>query len=208
MSWIVDTRAFAGPRDGAIGPGRLVLVVGPSGAGKDTLIRGARESCLQDQARNPSIVFPRRVVTRPPSQAEDNDTISDEGFAQAVADGAFALWWDAHGHRYGISSSIDGDIRAGRAVVCNVSRAIVREARQRYADVAVVLVTAPDDVLAARLADRNRASDGDIAARVKRATAADRDYEPDVTIQNVGDPDHGVRMLLKAIRKPAIVVID
>ena len=73
---------------------------------------------------------------------------------------------------------------------------------------AVVLVTAPEDVLAARLADRNRASDGDIAARVKRAAAADQDYEPDVTIRNVGNPDDGVRRLLKAIRKPAIVVID
>ena len=52
-----------------IGPGRLVLVVGPSGAGKDTLIAGARVKCLN----NPTIVFPRRVVTRAASVAEDND---------------------------------------------------------------------------------------------------------------------------------------
>ena len=203
MSWIVDTRALARPRPGSIGPGRLVLVVGPSGAGKDTLIRGARTSCLEDQ----TIVFPRRVVTRPPSQAEDNDTMSDASFAQAVADGAFALWWDAHGHRYGIPSTIDDDIRAGRAVVCNVSRTIVGHARQRYAEVAVVLVTAPPKILAARLAGRNRASDGDIAARVQRASGLDQDGEPDFVIRNDGDPDAGIRRLLNAIRDPGFYVV-
>ena len=203
MSWIVDTRALARPRPGSIGPGRLVLVVGPSGAGKDTLIRGALTSCAEDQ----TIVFPRRVVTRPPSQAEDNDTMSDASFAQAVADGAFALWWDAHGHRYGIPSTIDDDIRAGRAVVCNVSRTIVGHARQRYAEVAVVMVTAPQKVLAARLAGRNRASDGDIAARVQRASGLDQDGEPDFVIRNDGDPDAGIRRLLNAIRDPGFYVV-
>src|SRR5450756_1114872 len=88
-----------------IGPGRLVLVVGPSGAGKDTLIDAVRAAC-RDEA---GVVFPRRVVTRPWSAAEDHDTISDASFDQAAANGAFALWWAAHGLNYGIPAAIDAD---------------------------------------------------------------------------------------------------
>jgi len=147
MSWVLDTRP-RGVRPGLIGPGRLVLVVGPSGAGKDTLLKGAREACRDDA----SIIFPRRVITRPSSPSEDNDTVTAADFNQAAADGAFALWWDAHGNGYGIPSSIDDDIRSGRTVVCNVSRTIIRAASLRYSQAAVVLVTAPAKVLKERLA--------------------------------------------------------
>ena len=180
-----------------IGPGRLLLVVGPSGAGKDTLIAGARAACADD----PAVVFPRRVVTRPSSAAEDHDTVTAEAFGRYVTDGGFALWWGAHGHRYGIPSAIDDDIRAGRTVVCNVSRTVTGEARGRYARVIVVLVTAPSEILAARLAARARASDGDVATRVARAAGLDPDA--DVVIQNIEHPDIGIRRLVSTIRDEA-----
>src|SRR5262249_48957013 len=148
-----------------IGPGRLLLVVGPSGGGKDTLIAGARTACGDD----PSVVFPRRVVTRPPSSFEDNATLSEDAFRRATAQGAFALWWEAHGHAYGIPCPIEAAMGAGRTVVCNVSRAIVGAARRRYANVTAVLVTAPAEALQQRLAGRNRSSDGDIGSRIARS---------------------------------------
>ncbi len=195
MSRMADTRLASGRRSDAIGPGRLVLVVGPSGAGKDTLIEGARAACRTWSA----IVFPRRMVTRPPSAAEINDAISPEDFERAVANGMFALSWDAHGHNYGIPASIDEDIRSGRTVVCNVSRTILADARRRYANVIVVLVTAPPEVLAERLKSRGRASDGDLAGRLRREVEIDRVCEPDIVIHNVNRPAAGVRRLLGAI---------
>ena len=203
MMWIVDTGRAAPPRAGAIGPGRLVLVVGPSGAGKDTLIAGARAACAGD----PSVVFPQRVVTRPPSEAEHHETVSAELFAQRVADGAFALWWDAHGNRYGISSAIDDDIRSGRTVVCNVSRTIIGYARRRYASVVTVLVTAPPSVLQQRLAARARPSDGDPARRMARTAELNRSEEADVVIKNVGRSAVGIRRLVAAIRDSSYFLV-
>ncbi len=101
-----------------IGPGRLVLVVGPSGAGKDTLLNLARVACAGDSG----VVFPRRVVTRAASQAEDNAQVSPDGFREALLRCEFAMHWEAHGHRYALLRAIEDDIRAGRTVVVNVSR--------------------------------------------------------------------------------------
>jgi ribose 1,5-bisphosphokinase len=178
-----------------IGPGALVLVVGPSGAGKDTLIGMARVSCAED----PAAVFPRRMVTRPNSDAEDHDSVSEPAFDAAIGQGAFAFWWEAHGLKYGLPAAIDIDIRAGRTVVCNVSRAMVRSLRERYARVIVVLVTAPRDVLRARLAGRSRSSDGDVAGRIDRAAPSADDLAPDVVIENIGDPRCGAQRLCAVI---------
>jgi ribose 1,5-bisphosphokinase len=177
-----------------LGPGRLILVVGPSGAGKDTLLDLARAACADD----PDIVFPRRVVTREASAAEDNAYLSDEAFAEALADGAFAVHWEAHGHRYALPRRVEDEILAGRTVVVNVSRTVVDALRQSYADVTAVFVTAPPEVLAERLAARSRGSDGAIALRLVR-NIEDIDA-PDVVIVNVGDAAHHAQTLLRAIR--------
>ena len=176
----------------AIGPGKLVLVVGPSGAGKDTLLGLARAACADD----PAIAFVRRVVTREASSAEDNEQISVDAFREACARNAFAIHWEAHGHAYGLPRSIDDDIRAGRTVVANVSRTVIPSLRHAYANVVVVSITAPADVLAARLAMRKRGSDGNITERLTRRV---EDAEPDATIVNVSSAEYHARQLLRII---------
>lgn len=189
-----ETPTISGKRpDTGIGPGRLVLVVGPSGAGKDTLIGLVRAACADDG----DIVFPRRVVTREPSSFEDNEHVSLEGFRQAQAQGELAMHWEAHGHCYALRRAIDDDLRAGRVVVANVSRTVVAAMRCAYADVVVVSVTAPPEILAGRLAARARGSDGSAADRLRRAVD---DATPDVTIVNIGSADEHARQLLRAIR--------
>ncbi len=168
--------------EGRIGPGRLMLVVGPSGAGKDTLIALAKEQCqdLDD------IVFVRRVVTREASVFENNEQLSMDDFHAARARGDFALHWEAHGQCYGLPRSIDDAIRHDRTIVANVSRSVIATARAAYADVLVVAITAPAEVLAQRLAQRARSSDGAISERLNRA-ADNVDAMPDRSIENVGD---------------------
>jgi ribose 1,5-bisphosphokinase len=176
-------------------PGRLILVVGPSGAGKDTLLGLAKAACAEDC----NIVFPRRVVTREPSASEDNEHLSCDAFRQALERGDFAIHWQAHGHSYALRRGIDSDIRAGRTVVVNVSRTVIGEVRRRYADVTVVSVTAPTDVLAERLAMRARSSDGRIDQRLGRSVD-ETTSAPEVTILNVGRPEDNARRLLRVIK--------
>jgi ribose 1,5-bisphosphokinase len=188
---VSEVPAISASAPAKIGPGRLVLVIGPSGAGKDTLINFARAACAEDS----SVVFPRRVVTRAASSSEDNDQLSADDFQQALARGDFAMHWEAHGHCYGLPCALDDDIRAGRTVVVNVSRAVVDLMRRAYADVVVILVTAPPDILAERLTMRARGSDGAIAQRLGRAVD-ESSTPPDATIVNVGDAeDHALRFV-------------
>ena len=146
--------------------GTLILVVGPSGAGKDSLIAW----CKAHFAGDARVVFPRRAVTRTVTDgSEDHDTISEAAFAEAVDRGAFALHWRAHGLGYGIPASVAADLAAGRSVVVNVSRAILDEARRRFPPVTVVSVTVPHEVLLQRLRNRSREAEEEIAGRLARS---------------------------------------
>jgi len=192
---VSELSAISACRSAAIGPGRIVLVVGPSGAGKDTLLSLARSACADDGR----IVFPRRVVTRQASQAEDNDELTSDAFRQALMRGEFALHWEAHGHSYALPRRIEEDIRAGRTVVINVSRTVIDAVRRAYTNVVVVSITAPPEVLAERLKMRARGSDGKIENRLSRAVD-DALTRPDVTIVNVGDVADHARQFVEIIK--------
>jgi len=182
-------------RTAAIGPGRLILVVGPSGAGKDTLLGLAKAACAEDSG----IVYPRRVITREASSSEDNEEVSAGTFEAALARNEYAMHWDAHGHRYALSRAIDDDIRAGRTVVANVSRTVISAMRRAYANVTVVSITAPTNVLAERLAMRGRASDGKIEHRLHR-TVDEATAAPDVTINNTSSADYHARQFVRIVK--------
>jgi len=191
------TEALEAPatQQAAIGPGRLVLVVGPSGAGKDTLLALAKAAC----ADQPNIVFPRRVITREASASEDNEAVSADAFRHALAQGDYAMHWEAHGHSYALPRAIEVDISAGRTVVANVSRTVIGAMRQAYADVVVVSITAPPNVLAERLAMRGRGSDGKLESRLARVVE-DASAAPDVTIVNTSSAEYHARQLVRVIK--------
>ncbi len=176
-------------------PGTLVLVVGPSGAGKDTLIAAAR-AALQDDRR---YVFPRRVVTRQAVAAlEDHDSVTAAEFALREQHGAYALSWDAHGLRYGLPASIGDDIAAGRTVVVNASRAMIGAAAARFPGARVLLIAAAPEVRAARLAERGRESEAEIAERLNREVAVELPNA--VRIDNSGALEAGIASFLAALR--------
>lgn len=169
--------------------GIFVAIVGPSGAGKDSVMSYARARI------SPDIVFVRRVITRPADAgSEDHDSLPLDAFQSAEASGAFAVSWGAHGLHYGLPVALETDLDAGKVVVANLSRAAIPRLRARYGDVVVVEITARPDVIAARLAGRGRESGEAIAQRMSRKPAA---LPPDtITIDNSGSLETAGEQLL------------
>lgn len=174
--------------------GRLFAVVGPSGAGKDTLMAAAR-------AARPDLVLVRRVITRPESAGgEDFEGVGETEFALRLAAGDFALHWRAHGLHYAIPEAELAPLAQGRDVLFNGSRAALAAAAARFADLAVIRVTAPSAVLVERLMARGRETRADIEARVQRAS-----YELPaglnvIDVRNDGPLAEGVARFLSALQ--------
>jgi len=141
----------------------LVLVVGPSGAGKDSVLQAA-------MARLPASVSIRMVqrdITRPADAGgEDHHEVSEAEFDRLEASQAYGLSWRAHGLGYGARKA---DLQGGeRLIVLNASRSVIEHARLRYPLVRVLHVTAPRDVLTQRLVSRGRETQDDVKARLDR----------------------------------------
>ena len=188
---------MSGRKDGALAEvGTLFLVVGPSGAGKDTLLDRVREKLSGDDR----YVFARRVITRPAApDHEDHDSATPEEFDQLLEEGAFCLSWEAHGLKYGVPLVYEAERQKGRHVVANVSRQIAIEARKRFVPARIVMVTAPKELLAARLSLRSRESAAEIKARLSRQAPEITDIDGAVIIENSGSVADGVMALLKAL---------
>lgn len=177
--------------------GRFIAVVGPSGAGKDTLLDAARAHFGSTGA----IRFVRRVITRPAEAGgEDHEPASVEDFQTRAQAGEFVLHWGAHGLFYGIPADVDDTLADGRSVLANLSRTALGEMRARYANRRIVVVTASPEVLAARLAARGRESEDEIRQRLSR-TVAEQPVGPDVvTILNDGSREDAIDAFIKALQ--------
>lgn len=161
----------------------LVAVVGPSGAGKDSLLAHARYMLRDD----PQVRFVRRCITRPAAAGgEEHEALDDEEFARRRAAGDFALHWESHGLGYGIGREIDDWLAQGCMVVYNGSRAHLPLARLAYPLLRVVAVTARPETLARRLAQRRRESAADIALRIRRQPPLPADL-PMIEVGNDAD---------------------
>lgn len=171
---------------GEVQTGAIVVVVGPSGAGKDSVIGFV----AQHFADRKDIDFVRRVITRPSDAGgEDHESISGETFDDRLSSGDFAVAWQAHGLKYGIPKDALEKVRAGRILIANGSRAALGQFRQAFPRVAIVNITASPQVLASRLVARGRESEQDILNRLKRQVPDIFDESDVTTIDNSGPLD-------------------
>jgi phosphonate metabolism protein PhnN/1,5-bisphosphokinase (PRPP-forming) len=177
--------------------GHLVLVVGPSGAGKDSILDGARAALAQDRR----FAFVRREITRPADAGgEDHLPVSWDEFRARAVDGRYALAWEAHGCGYGVPASALNPLADGCSAIVNVSRGVVASARARFAPLRVIEITVPAQILAERLAKRGRESAADMAQRLARSAAFQVEGSDVLTIVNDGPLDRSVDSFVVALR--------
>lgn len=164
--------------------GIFVAVVGPSGAGKDTIIDYARTHLPQDGIYH----FVRRVVTRDAhGNTEDHDTLAEADFLKAVERSEFCMHWQAHGLYYGLPASVERVLENGGVVIANLSRKVLPQLAERFPRVAIAHITASPAVLAQRLASRGRETPESIASRLQRQQPVEAGNLPLWTIDNSGE---------------------
>ena len=185
------------------GLGALILVVGPSGVGKDTLVDGAKAIVAPSQR----FFFPARTITRPSDAGgEDHIATTKAEFQARESSGDFLLSWRAHGLCYGINAdTTDAARRHGQAVVANVSRGVLDCARNRLQPVRIISVTASADAIRTRLQARGREDAADIEARIARATAYDVSGGDVIPVLNDGSPEDGIARLVEALETASSV---
>lgn len=146
--------------------GRLIYLMGPSGAGKDTLIR------FIDERQELPIYLPKRFVTRPvnPNQPEHHIALTPAEFANMLAAGEFSCHWRANGYDYGLGLDVTEALQKGLWVLINGSRAHYQRLPPKLQDAAVpVYLDVSAEVQLQRLLARGREQLDDIVARIARS---------------------------------------
>ena len=163
---------------------KVFLIIGNSGAGKDTIID---EVLRRFPSHIKRLQVPKRVITRQSSDTEKFESVDTETFYELRESGEFILEWESYENFYGIRREVLDWIDAGHPVLLNISRNVVQTAREKFPDVRVIFIRVPLDVTADRIIERGRESYKEVLNRVVRAQEH-QDYEgADFIVDNVGN---------------------
>lgn len=161
--------------------GRLIVLTGPSGVGKGTLLKSL-------MARHPELWLSVSVTTRSPRPGEidgqDYFFINHEEFEHLLATDALLEWAEFAGNYYGTPrAQVEAAIAQGRLVILEIELEGARQIAQTYPNALRLFILPPSlDELEARIRSRGKDSEAAIARRLQRAkdeiaAASEFDYQ-------------------------------
>jgi guanylate kinase len=150
------------------GVARVLVITGPSGVGKGTLIRGLME-------RLPQLELSVSATTRAPRAGERDGTdyhfLTREEFDRRVADGEFVEHADYAGRSYGtLRSELEDRLHAGVPVVLEIEVQGARQVRAAMPEAVQVFIAPPSlEALRSRLIGRGTDDPGEVERRLRVA---------------------------------------
>ncbi|MEP0872150.1 guanylate kinase [Trichocoleus desertorum AS-A10] len=164
--------------------GKLVVLTGPSGVGKGTLLR----SLLQ---RHPDLYVSISVTTRAPRPGEVDGQhyyfVSRTEFERMVAGGELLEWAEFAGNYYGTPRlAVEQQVQQGKCVILEIELEGARQVRQTFPTAFRIFILPPSlNELEFRIRNRGQDSEDAIARRLQRARAEiDAASEFDIQIIN------------------------
>lgn len=150
--------------------GMLLVVSGPSGVGKGTIVKRIMEN-------DPSIVFSVSATTRAPREGEVNHRdyhfVTEAEYDELVARDAFLEHAEVHGHRYGtLKSEVEKRIADGQNVLLDIDTQGALQVMEKAPDAVSVFILPPSfQELERRLRGRQTETEADILRRLANARA-------------------------------------
>jgi guanylate kinase len=152
----------------SLNPGRLIVLTGPSGVGKGTLMR----SLLQ---RHPELYYSVSATTRSPRPGEIDGKnyyfISRSKFEKLMAEGEFLEWAEFAGNYYGTPrEAVLNQINSSKLVILEIELEGARQIRASFPSAFSIFILPPSfEELEKRIRSRAQDSEEAIARRLHRA---------------------------------------
>lgn len=149
--------------------GKLIVLTGPSGVGKGTLLKALLE-------HHPELQLSISVTTRAPRSGEMEGNhyyfVDRLAFEQMVAKGELLEWAEFSGNFYGTPrSAVEEKIAQGQWVILEIELQGARQIRHSFPDALRIFVLPPSfPELEHRIRQRGQDSEDAIARRLQRAT--------------------------------------
>lgn len=151
------------------GPGKLIVISGPSGSGKNTLIRE-----LLRRSKWP-LVLSVSATTRPPRPGEKHGVdyffLSEEEFRKLAAEGGFLEYAEYVGHLYGTPRQwVEEQLRQGKWVILEIDVQGALQIKKRFPDAVLIFVrTSSLEEYERRLRQRGTENEEEIKRRLEQA---------------------------------------